>query len=274
LFETLWFRLAGLTFGNSLWASSLVLAAFMGGLGLGNLLALRYGPRLKKPLVVYAMLEVVIGLVGFLLVLIFPLLTPALVPIFRPFLDSPVVLQFLRLVFAFALLLIPATAMGMTLPLLVKTLSVRDENFGRVLGRLYGFNTLGAVAGALSGELLLIGMLGLRGTGLVAVLLNIVAVVASFTLARVIVSKDETPDSTSVKLTPAARSGPVVWSAPSRFRGGLVPLSSTLRAWEQLNLRRDVGGRSARYRARRARRIRLVGVPSGRLSPRSPRVSC
>ncbi|TDI44477.1 MAG: spermidine synthase [Acidobacteria bacterium] len=206
LFETLWFRLAGLTFGNSLWASSLVLAAFMGGLGLGNLLALRYGPRLKKPLVVYAMLEVVIGLVGFLLVLVFPLLTPALVPIFRPFLDSPVVLQFLRLVIAFALLLIPATAMGMTLPLLVKTLSVRDENFGRVLGRLYGFNTLGAVAGALSGELLFIGMLGLRGTGLVAALLNIVAAAASLALARVIVSKDETPDSTSVKLTPAVLS--------------------------------------------------------------------
>ena len=39
LFETLWFRQAGLVFGNSVWASSLVLASFMAGLALGNALA-------------------------------------------------------------------------------------------------------------------------------------------------------------------------------------------------------------------------------------------
>jgi hypothetical protein len=38
LFQTLWFRQAGLAFGNSIWASSLVLASFMGGLALGNAL--------------------------------------------------------------------------------------------------------------------------------------------------------------------------------------------------------------------------------------------
>lgn len=184
LFETLWFRLAGLTFGNSLWASSLVLAAFMGGLGLGNLLAARYGPRLKRPLVAYAVVEVVIGTVGFLLVIVFPLLTTVLAPIFRPFIETSWVLQPLRLLFAFVLLLVPATAMGVTLPVLVKTLSERDSNFGRVLGRLYGFNTLGAVIGAVAGELVFIGPLGLRGTGLVAASLNLVAALASVVLAK------------------------------------------------------------------------------------------
>ena len=36
LFETLWFSQAGLVLGNSIWASSLVLAAFMGGLAVGK----------------------------------------------------------------------------------------------------------------------------------------------------------------------------------------------------------------------------------------------
>ena len=36
IFETLWFRQAGLAFGNSIWASSLVLSGFMGGLALGK----------------------------------------------------------------------------------------------------------------------------------------------------------------------------------------------------------------------------------------------
>ena len=42
LFETLWFRQAGLMLGNSVWASAVVLASFMGGLGLGNALAARH----------------------------------------------------------------------------------------------------------------------------------------------------------------------------------------------------------------------------------------
>ena len=38
--------------------------------------------------------------------------------------------------------LVPATAMGATLPVLVGILSSRDPNFGAVLGRVYGWNTL------------------------------------------------------------------------------------------------------------------------------------
>jgi len=50
LFETLWFNLAGLTLGSSVWASSLVLASFMGGMALGNGLVGRFGHRLTDPI--------------------------------------------------------------------------------------------------------------------------------------------------------------------------------------------------------------------------------
>ncbi len=43
LFETLWFRQAGLAFGYSVWAWSLVLSSFMAGLALGNGLARHNG---------------------------------------------------------------------------------------------------------------------------------------------------------------------------------------------------------------------------------------
>jgi hypothetical protein len=36
IFETLWLRLSGLAFGNSVWATALILSSFMGGLALGN----------------------------------------------------------------------------------------------------------------------------------------------------------------------------------------------------------------------------------------------
>jgi len=78
LFVTLWFHQAGLALGNSVWASSLVLAAFLGGLALGNALVARAGARIRRPVRLYAGLELVIGLTGVLLVLVLPRLAPGL----------------------------------------------------------------------------------------------------------------------------------------------------------------------------------------------------
>jgi len=175
IFETLWFRQAGLAFGNSIWASSLVLSGFMAGLALGNALAGRFGARLRHPVRVYAIAEAVIALTGVGLVYLFPALGAALAPLFRPLLDHPWTLNPLRLLIAFLLLLIPSTAMGVTLPLLTRAL-IRDEgSFGRVLGALYGWNTLGAMAGVVAGEMFLVGRFGIRGTALGAGGLNLLA---------------------------------------------------------------------------------------------------
>ena len=175
LFETLWFRQAGLAFGNSVWASSLVLAGFMGGLALGNALAARYGNRLRNPVRAYALAELAIGLTGIGLVYLLPVFGVALAPWFQPLLDQPWILNPLRLSLAFLLLVIPSTAMGITLPLLTKTLMGYDRHFGRVLGRLYGWNTLGAVLGVVLGETVLISEVGVHGTALAAGALNLFA---------------------------------------------------------------------------------------------------
>ena len=184
LFETLWFRLAGLMLGNSIWSSSVVLAGFMGGLALGNALAARHARRLSRPVRTYAVLEIAIALSGVALVLVMPMLNDLLAPLFRPFADRPWTLNPLRLVMAFALLLVPTTAMGATLPILIKGLCRYEPAFGRALGMLYGFNTLGAVAGALIGEMVLIEALGVRGTAFVAAGANIVAAVIAWRLDR------------------------------------------------------------------------------------------
>ena len=56
IFETLWFRQAGLAFGNSVWATTLVLSSFMGGLAVGNGVVARLGGRIGRPLRLYAVL--------------------------------------------------------------------------------------------------------------------------------------------------------------------------------------------------------------------------
>lgn len=175
IFETLWFRGAGLAFGNSVWASAITLAAYMGGLALGNALAGFLGSRVRQPYRTYARLEWLIAVSGVALV---PLL-PALGGVLAPWLGvadgnlwwgTPV-----RLLLAFLLMMVPTTAMGATLPLLVMALHRERIGFGKALGFLYGFNTLGAMAGAILGEAVLIQWFGLNGTGLVAGLLDVAA---------------------------------------------------------------------------------------------------
>ena len=184
LFEALWLRRAGLMLGSSVWASSIVLAAFMTGLAVGNALAVRWAARVARPLRLYALLELGVGVAGTAVVLATPVLTPALAPLFRMLGATAAPTNLLRLAVAFALVLLPTTAMGLTLPVVTRVLSRGDEDFGRVLGRLYGWNTLGGALGAVAGELWLIAPLGLRGTACFAAGLSLLAAVLAWLLSR------------------------------------------------------------------------------------------
>jgi hypothetical protein len=59
-----------------------------------------------------------------------------------------------RFLLAFLVLAVPSSAMGMTLPALAQALGAERGSFRAVLGRLYGLNTLGAIAGVLASEML------------------------------------------------------------------------------------------------------------------------
>ena len=174
-FETLWFRLAGLSLGNSVWSAALVLAAFMGGLTLGNGLVARLHGRIARPIRLYAVLELGIGVGSFLVVLALPRLSSALAPVFASIVDAPWPLNAVRLGSAFALLVLPTTAMGATLPLLTEALSRSNPNFGANLGKLYGWNTLGAMLGAIGTEAVLVRFVGIAGSGSIAMSLNLLA---------------------------------------------------------------------------------------------------
>jgi len=193
MFETLWFRAAGLSFGNSVWASSLVLGSFMAGLALGNGLAARWGSRIRRPGVAYAWLEGVVAVAGIGLVWLLPALPEFLAPVFRPFLGEPWLLNPIRFGLGFALLCVPTTAMGMTLPLMVKALRDRGTDFSSALGVLYGVNTLGAMAGALAGEWLLLPRLGVLGTSIFAGSLNVTAALGALAAAHLVGRAGEEP---------------------------------------------------------------------------------
>ncbi len=204
LFEALWLRRAGIMLGSTVWASSIVLASFMAGLGLGNGLAARWARRWRRPLRTFAAIELGVGLAATAAVLVAPALPAVLAPVFRGLAGAAGPTNFVRLVVAFALMLPATTAMGMTLPCLTRAVSRDHADFGRVLGYLYGANTLGGALGAVAGELWLIGPFGLRGAAVCAAGGNLFAAGLAWWLAR---------------RTSAAMASPMP-SEPTHSRGG------------------------------------------------------
>jgi hypothetical protein len=119
--------------------------------------------------------------------------------------------------------------MGMTLPLLARAASAWDANFGRVLGWLYGANTLGAVLGALATETVLLERFGLRGSALWAGGLNLVAAGAALALARA---------TRAAAAEPAAASTPELpWRAGATWLAAAGLAGFTLLALEVVWLR-------------------------------------
>lgn len=184
VFETLWLQLCGLLFGNSVWAGALILSSFMAGLALGNLLAATRVWRRIRPIYAYVLLELAVGIAGCLIVFALPSLGPALRPFFQALWTHQTTLLVLRFVLSFLILLVPTTAIGLTLAVLVGDSVVRRYQFGPTVGLLYGANTLGAVAGTIVCEAFLLRAFGMIGTGVAAGVANLLAAAIAASIGR------------------------------------------------------------------------------------------
>lgn len=162
IYQTVWVRLLELYFGVTLTASTLIVGAYMAGLGLGSMLGGRIASKSKNTILLYGLIEAGIGVFG--------IFSPTLINwIGQNTAGSPYVLVF---ILSFVLLLVPTLLMGMTLPLLTQAFVTRVETSGQVIGLLYGINTLGAAIGALISGYILMGWFGFNGALLSAAALN------------------------------------------------------------------------------------------------------
>lgn len=192
IYQVVWMRELTLIFGATTLAVSTVLAVFMGGLAFGSLTGGRWADRARRPLRLYAWLELAIGLYGLAIPFLFSLLPAVYQPLWRAAGLSFFTLSLVRFALAGAVLAAPTILMGATLPVLSRVVARRAEAVGRDVGMLYTVNTVGAVLGASSAGLLLIPSIGMTGTTAVAALLNLVAGAIAYAMDR-----REVADSTS-----------------------------------------------------------------------------
>ncbi|HXC51666.1 MAG TPA: fused MFS/spermidine synthase [Candidatus Limnocylindrales bacterium] len=183
VYEVLWTRQLSLIFGVTTYAVSTVLAAFMGGLALGSYLMGRKVDAVRRPLYLYAMLELGIGLYA----LVAPELLAALRPLHIAISHlglSYTVFSLIRALLAAMVFLLPTALMGGTFTLLVKHWVNERRDLAEGAGILYLVNTAGALAGCGLCGFFLIEHLGITGTNRLAAATNVMLAIAAAALAR------------------------------------------------------------------------------------------
>ena len=173
IYEVVWTRLLTLVLGNTHYSVSTVLATFMAGLALGSFFGGRLIDRGGRPLLIYALLEGAIGIYCFLIPHFIDASLPFFQWIYLNFQESYSLTSFFRFSVCGAILLVPASLMGATLPILGKFVSDDPKVIGRDVGTLYAVNTFGAVTGALVSAFVLMKTYGVTSTIWIAAGLNL-----------------------------------------------------------------------------------------------------
>lgn len=164
IYQLAWQRALFGIFGVNVESVTVIVTAFMLGLGLGSLVGGWLSRRRALPLLpLLAAIELLTAGFGIASPRIFDaagaLVLGASLPV-----TAAVVL---------ALVLVPTLLMGATLPLLVGHLVRRTANVGGAVGLLYDVNTLGAGIACLVASVALFPFLGIRGALAVAVAMNV-----------------------------------------------------------------------------------------------------
>lgn len=173
LYQVVWQRALFAIFGINIESVTVVVTAFMLGLGLGSLAGGAISKDPKRPaLLLFAAAEGGIGLFGAFSMSLFAKVGAATLAL--PAVATAVV--------TFLLVLVPTLLMGATLPLLVAHTVRVSHNVGKSVGLLYFVNTLGSAAASFAAAIVLLAHLGQRGTVRFAAVCNGIASVAVFLL--------------------------------------------------------------------------------------------
>ena len=217
IYEIVWTRMLTLVFGHTVFSVSVVLAAFMAGLGLGSYLFGYAADRLSSSssaLRVYGWIEVLIFASGALLSLLFADFAYVYSLLHSVIPESPPLQNLLKVLFSFILMLVPTTFMGATLPLISKYCVTDDKRIGTQISLLYALNTLGAACGCFLTGFFLMGTFGVLETVLTAAAGNLLIGIGALNVYK------ENVGSLKFNL-PEIKFPKMDWSAEQKFWMGI-----------------------------------------------------
>jgi len=203
LYQIVWERALFSIYGVNVESVTVIVTAFMLGLGLGSLAGGVFASRVRqRPLLAFGLIEMLIGVFGCFSLMLFHGVGSVTAG------ASTLKTSLL----AFSLLLLPTFLMGSTLPLLVEHLASRIRSVGQAVGLLYCVNALGSAFACWCAAMFLMRILGEHGVVWLAASLNLLVASSALYLHRA----QKTIPSTSQELpTPenitSAASGMPMW---------------------------------------------------------------
>lgn len=147
VYQVVWMRYLALFLGNTAYGVIAVLVAFMGGLALGNAWLGHRADRVRRPLALYAWLEIGIGAYALVFPAYYELCRSVFIEVARGFDPGSVPLLVLKFLFSLLTILLPTVLMGGTLPVLIKLVTRSLGELRERVSTLYFINSAGAVAG-------------------------------------------------------------------------------------------------------------------------------
>ena len=228
VYQVVWVRSLTLVFGGSHLAVTAVLSIFMAGLAIGGYVVGRRVDHVRQPLRLYGLLELGIAASALLFSALLTIYPSIYVALARGRDDAPIYLTAVRMLFSVVALILPTVLMGGTLPVLSRFVSRQSGSLRGHLSFLYGFNTLGAVVGALVAGFVLLRLYSVSTALYIAVATNVVIGVASLLLQRRADGVLTDTDQAEAPSAAPAAAGGVAAGTPGETRD---PLPLTLVLW-------------------------------------------
>jgi len=222
LYEIAWTRLLGLTMGSTSGAFAIMLMTFISGIALGAWLIGRI-KKISNSLNWFAWMEIGVGTSVIVMMFAYsrlPYWFVCLASVLKREAFNYGVYQLLEALFSFAVMIIPTTVLGMTLPLVSRISTAEVARTGRSVGLVFSFNTIGAVIGTIVTGLWALPVLGLARTFALGTGINIA-------IGIVILARNAAPS--QKKMVPMVLPGVVLWAvlAHSLFDAEWQQLTTT-----------------------------------------------
>ncbi len=168
MYQVVWIRVLKLFFGSTSFSVSLMLTSLIFGFALGSYLFRKKADSYARPVFLFFIIELVIGIYGVFIISFFNILPFTIFSLLIPF----------RYVVIFLLLLTPSVLLGALWPVVHKLYVENVGEIGKDAGTLYFGNSMGSALGAFSSGFLLIPIFGVTATSLFASFINILIAVS------------------------------------------------------------------------------------------------
>lgn len=173
VFEVAWTRTLALLIGSSIYSFSLVLLTFLLGIAIGGFICARYYRTRRGSFAALAACQFGAVVTAAVALPLLPLITQYVVAIIPKIATQPALVFASNFAVCVVMLLAPTIFLGVSFPMAAELFADRAERSAGAVGRVYLYNTIGAIAGSILAGFVLIPALGVKTTLIIGMALGL-----------------------------------------------------------------------------------------------------